>query len=139
MNQKEHLDRIVARCRELLAAAEERTPGRWEVCGATHVWSPEAKSNVATVSEPRGRNEVKYEEVKYEEIKFGSPNAHEAYSNATFIASCAGAAEAGWLATIVAIELIQQTMYREQGADYTPLSEEAAKQIIAAWPEELLS
>ena len=29
MTQQEHLDRIVAKCRELLAVAEKRTPGRW--------------------------------------------------------------------------------------------------------------
>jgi hypothetical protein len=51
-----------------------------------------------------------------------------------FIASCAGPAEAGWRATIAAIDAVESV--REN--DLTWQFEEMASVIIAAWPEELL-
>jgi hypothetical protein len=100
MNTREHLQKIKAKCQELLAIAEKRTQGQWS---QDHLY----------VDTDDNDNLIK---------------AAGNINNAAFIASCAGAAEAGWKATIAAIDDI----FQNHDDDLL------AKDIIAAWPEELL-
>jgi hypothetical protein len=105
MNQQEHIQRIRARCVELLALAEKRTEGRWEhwECATANIY-----------------------------VGDHSIFANN-YDDAIFIASCAGPAEAGWKATIAAIDFVEEL---EINGFAVCLKQKAA--IIAAWPEELL-
>jgi len=122
MTQEEHLNRIVAKCRELLAGAEKRTPGKWTF-GVRYVFAPATCDEVA-------------------KCPFTEQGKRDSWmTDAAFIASCAGPAEAGWRATIAAIDMLQK--------DYESLNDAGNKdgmrviqwrmdEIIAAWPEELL-
>jgi hypothetical protein len=104
MNTQEHLQKIKAKCQKLLAIAEKRTQGQWT---QDHLYVDTDDDNNDLIKTAGNIN------------------------NAAFIASCAGAAEAGWRATIAAIEFAESMpghIWRE--------SLEAL--IIAAWPEELL-
>ncbi len=122
MTKEEHLQRIVAKCRELLAIAEKRTPGEWKQ-GKDRSVSHMIYGQIGRLAESIG----------------GEVNRTNA--NSAFIASCAGPAEAGWKATIVAIERALEceswdgqikVKYIRQDADAILDS------IVAAWPEELL-
>jgi hypothetical protein len=102
MNTQEHLHKIKAKCQKLLAIAEKRTQGQW--------------SQDRLYVDTDDNNDL----IKVE----GNIN------NAAFIASCAGAAEAGWLATILAIDKLDDMPCNVADAlEYL---------IIAAWPQELL-
>jgi len=116
MNQHEHLKRIRARCVELLALAEKRTKGEW-----FHKFNGH------------------YDEVNIQDNEYSPSIAitcpmHERTANAIFIASCAGPAEAGWKATIAAIDALFElgTWFK------SPTLDELQSKILAAWPEELL-
>ena len=115
MNTTEKLQAIRAYCVNALDIASKRTPGEW-----TH----EVKSTDPnrTLVNLRHKNGVI--------ATFATRAGH---LNLEFAASCAGPAEAGWKATIAAIDLVEQTCRREHGSDYTPLAEAALKDIIAAW------
>jgi len=135
MTREEHLQRIVAKCRELLAIAQKRTPGKWHC--------------------PNTRTEVFMSDSRPVAMCWG-PDA-SAHGNAAFIALCAGTAEAGCKATIVAIEgLDEQRKHIESisrflslnGQYYNDLNPHreamlrrekiTTDNLIAAWPEELL-
>jgi len=103
MTTTEHLEKIKAKCTELLAIAEKRTAGRW------------SEDNCATVCLTTGRRII---------------DDFENDDDATFIAACAGPAEAGWRATIAAIDAMDE--FEDCAAD------RLAEIITAAWPEELL-
>ena len=117
MTQQEHLKHIRARCVELLEIAEKRTPGLW-IAG--------------------GKYDKDYVDVGDEAFC----TMHQ--SNAAFIASCAGAAEAGWRATIAAIDTLKPISESEMcadeahGCDHPIEASEAINSIIASWPAELL-
>lgn len=130
MTTTDHLQRIRARCVELLAIAEKRTPGKWEIhptrswpiiVPATNIEIPVAKvdCSISDTNRPYG----------------------EACNNATFIAACAGPAEAGWRSTIASIDWIMSNhqipdVYSQDCVDEDV--GELTNAIIAAWPEELL-
>lgn len=126
MTQTEHLHLIRARCMELLEIAEKRTAGAWIVV-------------------PFGN----YDEYKLEpEIFTGEPVASTGMTpeDATFVASCAGAAEAGWRATVAMIDCTILILACLDGCENHPLQArelETAKhfafELISAWPIELLS
>ena len=144
MSPEEHLNRIVAKCRELLAIAEKRTPGEW-------------------MRDRSGglKGDVRCKSGRWIAMTAfcGNSNAggliHQD-ANAAFIASCAGPAEAGWRATIAAIEgrkncpscggcgITDGWVPSYSNPDNSGGHPEAApccthlKDIIAAWPEELL-
>jgi hypothetical protein len=112
MNTQEHLNQIKAKCQELLAIAEKRTAGEWEADGifVDCLDIDECVASATTVDE-----------------------------DATFIASCAGAAEAGWKATIAAIDELtalndESCLYDGHEGQHT----HRLRKIIAAWPQELL-
>lgn len=116
MTQTEHLQLIRARCVELLEIAEKRTAGLWDAGGK---WDKD------------------YVDVGDEAFC----TMHR--SNATFIASCAGAAEAGWRATIAAVD----AFFKMDGVTYgwdgdceaTCIADIMADSITSAWPIELLN
>jgi len=85
MTTIEKLQAIRARFVELLAIAEKRTPGEWE-----------AADNVVC-----GKSIDGYYLATCDGPKTKMP---EDPRNATFIAACAGAAEAGWQITIETID-----------------------------------
>ena len=138
MTTSEHLQRIKAKCESLLELASKRTPGKWgtqiyETLAAAQdegffEWASPINSlltgPVGMVWSQNGNAST------------GLPGSIEASAdNVTFIASCAGPAEAGWRATIQACYMAQAGM-EEYGA--SSCWELYARQIIAAWPEELL-
>jgi len=137
MNTEEHLNRIVAKCRELLAIAERRTPGKWHV--GTNGCDPESGGEPAFPGVhndsglPHGGDFVC--------DTLGDSDTCKA--NAAFIANCAGPAEAGWRATIAAIEGFRTGSYcystTADALAAQAFCKEQLEQIIAAWPEELLS
>lgn len=85
MTRDEKLDAILAHCRELLALSEKRTTGKWKV-----VQTNDGK------------------EISNHRQSWVASSDDIVALNATFIASCAGNAEAGWRSTIEAIEGLRQ-------------------------------
>jgi len=108
MNTTELLERIKAKCKELLATAEERTPGKWS--STEHL--------CFNATQPLG-------------VRLDTGDNRRDFANAAFTASCGGPAEAGWRATIAAIDGLDDV---DEARGYQSI----AKAIIAAWPEELL-
>lgn len=126
MTTTEYLQRIRAKCVELLDIASTRMPGKWQIVG-NEIRSPVLGMTVAHGLSPRG-------------------------DNALFIASCAGAAEAGWHSTIAAIDGLLRV--QTHGSNYvsneydsgmenafaitSDEADETINTILAAWPKELL-
>ena len=140
MTSKEYLEKIKAKCQELLEIAEKRTPGEWKSCNGQKGTIIRRKS-ANVIGEPQDVARAW--------------NCWRKYGNAAFIASCAGPAEAGWRATIAAIDSLETIPHspncmmnhyyfgnekRKQqaiiGCNCRRRDQEQA--IIAAWPEELL-
>ena len=115
MNTTEHLERIKARCEQLLAIAEKRESGLWI----------DSRENGKIIIRPLGNMS--------ECDKVGQVWTA---NDAEFIASCAGPAEAGWRATIAAVvAILSSSQITEHWfAILKPMRDD----IIAAWPEELL-
>jgi hypothetical protein len=110
MSTDEHLQLIKSECERLLAIAEKRTPGAWGVRnyplgGSYLVKKIEGGDDVLRVAECHNLD------------------------NAAYITSCARRAEAGWKATIAAIDWLL-----EIEGTHLPL----AAEILAAWPTEIL-
>ena len=136
MTTTEHLNLIRAKCVELLAIAEKRTPGEWSVVDIS----------------PSRHDVLKPSGGKIASIMRGFDGCHEyreaAKPDARFIAACAGAAEAGWRSTIAAIDgLLKVYDFNKpmevlnpsvvMVASYTE-ADATLKEIIAAWPLEIL-
>lgn len=120
MNTQERLARIRAKCMELLEIASKRTPGKWmhsqgELC-SHWVSRADQLSNICEIN------------------TVSCYTAPETSQNARFIAACAGPAEAGWKATIAAIDWIQSIRHNE-GPKGTY---ELLNNILAAFPEDCL-
>jgi hypothetical protein len=115
MTEQEHLQAIKTKCQALLAIAEKRTAGEWRILDADDE-CPGIEAGKTSIVIWGGEDD--------------EAGVRTGINDATFIASCAGAAEAGWWATIAAIDVIELLE-----AHNGPL----ATTIIAAWPEELLS
>ena len=123
MSTTEKLERIKAKCHELLALAEKRTPGKWEIDGDFIV---EAADGLPVAIIRAGHL------LYLPQVTESGMWAH----NAAFIAACAGSAEAGWRATIAAIEMLE--LQSSLGTNAAKLhADNAIAAIIAAWPEEL--
>lgn len=117
MNEMNKLNKIRAKCVELLAIAEKRTPGEWKRPSiyATHV--------VASASKNHGGQVCDFPD--------SSPECNQHGPDANFIASCAGAAEAGWRSTIAAIDALDSAhMASTDGDDFAWDGLEA---ILQAW------
>ncbi len=122
MTTSEHLQRIKAKCESLLELAAKRTPGKWD-CVQNVIETRKGDICIARV---------------YARDDDGCD-----MPTGTFIASCAGPAEAGWRATIAAIDGFQRlSKWNFPGweGDHGIISEIEGEidAILAAWPEELL-
>ena len=137
MNTQEHLQRIKSKCEQLLELAEKRTPGKWMGTNLADVFTDteDAANGVA------GHH-----------IADCDPSCDKtvetARSDRNFVVSCAGPAEAGWRATIAAIDGLLP-LSQSPNVDTSCEALEAFEQdascvrdvlsaIIAAWPIELL-
>jgi len=119
MDKIEHLQRIRAKCVELLEIAGKRTPGKWKAGG---------KYDRDYVSAGVWDDEVFCTGHRY---------------NAAFIAACAGRAEAGWRNTIDEIDELMPHVIASESKAIPPTVMQAhanrrSEKIKAAWPEELL-
>jgi len=133
MTTSEHLQRIKAKCEQLLELASKRTPGKW----AKNTYKPHVAGESVTHSVDGPPSDFMYLQEE---------------SDASFIASCAGPAEAGWRATIAAIEWVTQfsqvdlspcnggscAVATEVDERLDSVRHHAVLAILAAWPEELL-
>ena len=118
MNTTEKLTKIRAKCVELLAIAEKRTPGKWEEFGDTAIYTKDWMIGNMTCYE-------------YVDIDCPIIPKREQIANANFIASCAGPAEAGWEATIAAIDALIKE--RDSRAPFSEDAENGLRAIISAW------
>ena len=130
MNTQEHLQKIKAKCQKLLAIAEKRTVGKWHIFEVDHKY-PGIEADEDSI-------------VIYG-LKNDGAGVRTGIKDAAFIASCAGSAEAGWRATIAAIDdtlNVDQALSEEVQKITTQMMITAngrmVEQIIAAWPQELL-
>ena len=118
LTRAEHLAAIRATCVRLLEIAKGRTAGEWEA---------EIPDPVPLLIKVSGKTIVSTETIQGESY-------HDAMrrrgNDVAFIAACAGAAEAGWLATIEAVELCWRHGWDEG---------RFVDSIIAAWPVESLA
>ena len=115
------LERISARCRELLALAEKRTPGKWE--DSEHgIEVADALENEHGIYPPLG--------------ECGPVALVSGARNAAYIAACTGSAEAGWRSTLAAIELAL-VLCKPVGTLNEP-ARNFINAILAAWPDDLL-
>lgn len=116
MNTEEHLELILTFCRSRLALAEKRTPGAWER-ERYRVFPAGQEEPVCSLSVCDADGE--------------------------FIAACAGAAEAGWRATIAAIGRFRQIADMAKAhpvfESYATWAEQGLENILAAYPLKLLT
>ncbi len=110
MNTTENLKAIRAKCLELLEIAEKRTQGKWDAFQR---------------NEEIGTN---YYRIAFDCGTYGrdsdSLHGYCGEANAAFTAACAGPAEAGWRATIAAIDFVMSFGLQD---------DTLAKNIITAW------
>lgn len=124
LTQLDHLRLIDAHLERLLDTASKRTPGEWKVNNSKH--GTIVRLAKATVGEPQD--------------VCRAWNCSRKDGNATFIASCAGNAEAGWRATRAAIACLLVICDPASGADFTNYGGETfLPQILAAFPLETLN
>jgi len=129
MTTEEHLKKIVAKCRELLAIAEKRTQGKWKL--HPNYWT---EGMHPTLDGEKCLWLRSYIDVVRLELR--------RKNDAIFISSCSESAEAGWRATIAACELAIpvskccDSFIRESEHAQSVMA--LAEQLIAAWPKELL-
>lgn len=114
MTTTEHLDAIKAKCHELLAIAEKRTPGEWENDGF----------NIKSAGRYMGH------------CSCSGTYAFPSLDNAAFIASAAGPFEASLRSTIAAIKQVKSM--RQDTPTWEFVGEPLKKSILTAWPIELL-
>lgn len=138
MTTQEKLERIKAKCRKIIARGEKRTQGRWAISRACVTDIQAAGGDVAKAVIPLG-------------IVYPTAEQYDQRdANASFIAACAGPAEAMARITLVAIELVAGVVdEREYGGGHCCdnegrgcsacfRAEKTMQDILAAWPEELL-
>lgn len=123
MNREQHLDKIIAKLDSLIAGAKLRTPGRWEAF--------QRNEEIGT----------SYCRITFTDRNSDSLHGYCGESNATFIASCAGNAEAGWVSMrdkIASLKKIFNSGPGEISWDIVEYAKNRTNSIIAAWPEEML-
>lgn len=124
--QLDHLHLIDAHLERLLGIAPKRTQGEWKINEGVEVhqlYTNEEESNTY-IGAITG-------------FSWGAISTDEGRTNATFIASCAGNAEAGWKATRAAI-----AGYLKASTDdswgVSLVASEVLESILAAFPLELI-
>lgn len=136
MNTEEHLDKILAFCRSRLALAAERTPGAWLVKQRGE--HGKGIRIVYRIGERYRGEDVcggVAEILEYQSSR--EPKDQRNQANAAYIAACAGAAEAGWRATIAACEMMLVIVRAE--IPKSDITRNTLTEILAAYPLELLT
>lgn len=130
MNTTEHLELILAYCRRCLAIAEKRTPGMWD--SVEH----RAYHTSYIVRGGAAKNQLS-QCFNWQDNGFDIRSK----DNAAFIATCAGAAEAGWRATIASIEGIETVLHYGCFIEKTDVNDlnKVLTEILAAYPLELIT
>lgn len=114
MTTNEKLERIAARCRELLALAENRTRGKW-------TWNRDVLTD-----EDGG--------IICDATTYSGEDFAWMRNNAVFAGACAGPAEAGWRATLAAIATFSAQAEVQKLVGITESSAtDTINDIIAAW------
>jgi hypothetical protein len=122
MTTTEHLQKIKLECERLLTISEKRTQGKWI---SSHDPFKQRWQIDAWLSPFGGAN-------------IGRCGPNGAYE-ASYIAACAGAAEAGWRSTIASINRLTLTLGALPLGHYAmPPLIAMRDEILAAWPTELL-
>ncbi len=126
MTREQHLNKILAKLDSLIALAKKRTPGRW-IQELEDVWLYEGdEMGARCISDCHSHH---------------TRDSKQAKANATFIASCAGNAEAGWVSMrdeIASLKKIFNSGPGEISWDMVEYAKNRTNSIIAAWPEEML-
>jgi hypothetical protein len=113
MTDSEHLQLIKSECERLLAIADKRTPGEW-------------------YARPRSGPGAITAEVCYGSIDECITDGTYEIDDSDYIAACAGRAEAGWRATIAAIDAFEYV------GNIESYGQPILETFLAAWPIELL-
>lgn len=136
-SQIDHMRRIDAHLASLLENAKKRTPGRW-----VHFVDQGQVGDVST----EDHDSIAMTQERIEVARMADIGGHWRSRmneirnyNATFIASCAGNAEAGWESTRETIAWILFEESAEVCAISGQMLETLAAPILAQWPEELLN
>jgi len=123
MKQEQKIERIRAKCQEILELGKLRTQGTWRHEASRAYCTDEA--------------------VTYNVM--GPPSDYmylQEESDSRFIASCAGTAEAMARSTLVALEAVQQIRihYSDERLNVLlhTLLDEQVDNILESWPDELL-
>lgn len=122
--QLEHFCLLKKHLENLLETAAKRTPGEWKVY--------KNKSLSQFSKERIGVTPIKGCDVANTNIVGLTDD--QCLSNAAFIASCAGNAEAGWRSTMASIDLLLEMERQGCSFSYFP----TAESILAEWPLESL-
>ena len=109
--QLDHLRAIDAHLTALLALAAKRTQGSWQ--------EDTSGVYVGGINEPIADADL--------------------WADRDFIAACAGRAEAGWRATLLAITGLQSVINMTEDPSIRLCAESGLKTILSAWPIELLT
>jgi hypothetical protein len=134
------LQAIKAKCQEMLAIAEKRTPGKWD-----DRWNGVFVENGKDYRYPSTLLTVCYSSA--------ATRGEDVWpQNSAFIASCAGPAEAGWRSTIAAIDdwldlFHEMDAYADGAPDAPPhdrlcnstahFAQRSMARIISAWEDQL--
>jgi len=128
MTQTEHLEKIKSRCFANLALAAKRTPGKWR------------EMEDMNGKQYTGKFVEQAEDVNYVIAEIIGHQTGEQH-DAAYIAACAGAAEAGWKATILQITWLLddwQAADEDGDTDCVRALERRAETILAAWSADSL-
>jgi len=125
MTTTEHLEKIKSKCRANLALAAKRTPGKWR------------EMEDMNGKQYTGKCVEQAEDVNYVIAEIIGHQTGEQH-DAAFIAACAGDAEAGWKATIAAIEVFTAMVEIEGESAAGIVASGALSTILDAWPEDSL-
>ncbi len=132
MNITEKLQKIKTKCQRLLALAKKRTPGKW-------LWDGDA-SNTSNAFRESAAPWLVAGDISGPAVISGDVICMK--PNDEFIAACAGPSEAGWRATIAAIDAIFLMLPQNENGwvhsyirenDHAQEAEHLASVILDAW------
>lgn len=129
--QLEHLKLLDAHLDILLETAKKRTPGRWKVILSNNATPHLYTDDGSWHDGPSGE----FVAVMPAEIS----RSYNSFSNADFIASCASNAEAGWKVTQRQLRTWLGINKTTQSEMLCELSEITLRDILSAWPLELIT
>ena len=124
MKQEQKIEKIRAKCQEILELGKQRTQGKWIYPSplATHIICEASRNHGNMICD----------------CADSTPDSSQHTPDASFIASCAGTAEAMARSTLVALDALQYIGDRCNGSDYSPMANVDLTRILESWPDELL-